>query len=73
VNVSTYQDRFIKEYKQLSTRIKKLKAMLYKYQNDMLDFTPNCSYELLSRQLTAMLDYKDVLIERAHIEHIPVD
>ena len=39
-----YKVRFINEYKELKERYEKLKKMLYKYKNNMLDFTPNCSY-----------------------------
>lgn len=65
-----YNDRFTAEYVQLDIRINKLQAMLEKYKNNQLDFVPSCSYELLSKQLEAMIKYKDCLLERANIEGI---
>ena len=65
-----YNDRFEAEYCQLSIRIDKLQAMLKKYKNNQLDFTPKCSYELLNKQLEAMIKYRDCLLERAIIEDI---
>ena len=69
---SDYNDRFKAEYFQLSIRIDKLKSMLEKYRNNQLDFVPKCSYELLNKQLEAMIQYKDCLIDRAIIEDIDV-
>ena len=65
-----YKTRFINEYNELKERYEKLKKMLYKYKNDMLDFTPNCSYELLRSQQKAMGEYLGILEERAIIEGI---
>ena len=44
--------------------------MLEKYRNGTLDFTPNCSYDLLHEQLIYMSSYLRVLKERARIENI---
>ena len=65
-----YKDRFIAEYYQLEDRIDKLSNMLEIYKAGTLDFTPSCSYELLSYQLQTMNAYKRVLEERAEIEGI---
>ena len=65
-----YNDRFTAEYCQLDIRIKKLQAMLKKYRDNELDFVPSCSYELLNKQLEAMINYRDCLLERAIIEDI---
>ena len=65
-----YNDRFRAEYYQLEVRIDKLQTMLEKYKNNKLDFVPKCSYELLSKQLEAMVQYRDCLLERAIIEDI---
>ena len=43
-----YKDRFRAEYYQLEDRIDKLVNMLEKYKAGTLNFTPSCSYELLS-------------------------
>ena len=63
-----YKDRFRAEYYQLEDRIDKLANMLEKYKAGTLNFTPSCSYELLSYQLQTMNAYKRVLEERAEIE-----
>ena len=67
---SDYNNRFTAEYCQLDIRIKKLQAMLKKYRDNELDFVPSCSYELLSKQLEAMIQYRDCLLERSIIEDI---
>ena len=65
-----YKDRFRAEYYQLEDRAIKLGNMLEKYKAGTLNFTPSCSYELLSYQLQTMNAYKRVLEERAEIEGI---
>ena len=65
-----YNDRFRAEYYQLEVRIDKLQTMLEKYKNNQLVFVPKCSYDLLSKQLEAMVQYRDCLLERAIIEDI---
>ena len=67
-----YKDRFRAEYYQLEDRIDKLANMLEKYKAGTLNFTPSCSYELLSYQLQTMNAYKRVLKERAEIEGIEI-
>ena len=67
-----YKDRFRAEYYQLEDRIDKLANMLEKYKAGTLNFTPTCSYELLSYQLQTMNAYKRVLEERAEIEGIEI-
>lgn len=44
--------------------------MLVKYKAGTLDFTPNCSFELLSEQAAAMGKYLFILETRAEIEKI---
>lgn len=65
-----YNNRFRAEYYQLEVRIDKLQTMLEKYRNNQLDFVPKCSYDLLSKQLEAMIQYRDCLLERSIIEDI---
>lgn len=65
-----YDNRFRAEYYQLEVRIDKLQTMLEKYKNNQLDFVPKCSYELLNKQLEAMIQYRDCLLEREIIEDI---
>ena len=63
-----FKDRFKAEYYQLKIRLNKLAQMLLKYNE--LDFTPNCSFDLLNGQLKVMELYMDYLEERAEIEGI---
>lgn len=65
-----WKERFFNEYNELSHRTDKLAKMLEKYQAGTLDFTPNCSYDLLHEQLVYMRQYLRVLHERANIEHL---
>lgn len=68
-----YKERFKAEYYQLKIRIDKLDNMLSEMENDELNFTPTCSYELLQNQLKAMLLYEIFLKERAKIEKIDLE
>ena len=67
---SDYKERFRAEYFQLKIRMDGLASMLIKMENNMLDFTPSCSYDLLNGQLKAMNLYASYLEERAEIEGI---
>ena len=67
-----YNNRFKAERYQLDIRINKLQAMLEKYRDNKLDFVPKCSYELLNKQLEAMIQYRDCLLEREIIEDIDI-
>ena len=69
---SDYNNRFRAERYQLDIRINKLQAMLEKYRNNQLDFVPKCSYELLNKQLEAMIQYRNCLLEREIIEDIDI-
>ena len=69
---SDYNNRFKAERYQLDIRINKLQAMLEKYKNNKLDFVPKCPYELLSKQLGAMIQYRNCLLEREIIEDIDI-
>ena len=68
-----YKERFIAEYIQLKIRMDALAGMLIKMENNMLDFTPKCSYDLLNGQLKAMNLYAEYLKERAEIEKIDLN
>lgn len=65
-----FKDRFKAEYYQLDNRIAGLQRILEGCKNGTLNFTPNCSYDLLHAQLMYMELYKNVLEERAKIENI---
>jgi hypothetical protein len=66
--MESWEERFLNEYNELSNRTDKLAKMLEKYQAGTLDFTPNCSYDLLHEQYVYMTQYLRVLRERAEIE-----
>lgn len=63
-------ERFLAEYHQLNIRIAGLQRMLEGYKAGTLNFTPNCSYEILHTQLVYMEGYRNILEERAKIENI---
>ncbi|SCI51752.1 crAss001_48 related protein [Intestinibacter bartlettii] len=65
-----FKDRFKAEYYQLDNRITGLQNMLDKYKAGTLEFTPNCTYEMLYEQLVYMELYRVILEERAKIENI---
>ena len=70
MNSSDSKDRFKSEYYQLKIRHEGLSKILKGYKEGTLNFTPNCSYELLHTQLVYMECYMNVLEERARIENI---
>lgn len=65
-----YCVRFIAEYLQTKIRYDKLHRMVVRYEAGTLDFTPDCSLELLKRQASLMGQYLYVLELRAEIEGI---
>lgn len=73
MNSTDYKERFKAEYLQLKIRIDGLAGMLIKMENNMLNFTPKCSYDLLNGQLKAMNLYAEYLKERAEIEDIDLN
>lgn len=68
-----WKERFVQEYKELKERYSKLHKMLIKYEAGTLDFTPNCSLELLKEQKMYMGEYLRVLEIRAEIEDIDLE
>ena len=70
MNSEDFKDRARAEYYQLKIRHEGLSKMLKGYKKGTLNFTPNCSYELLHTQLVYMECYMNVLEERAKIENI---
>lgn len=70
MNSSDFKERFKAEYYQLDNRIKGLDNMLGKYKEGLLSFKPKCSYELLYKQLIFMIEYRNILEQRAMIENI---
>lgn len=70
MNSPDYKERFKAEYHQLKIRYDKLDAMTVKYEAGTLNFTPNCSLELLKQQKMHMGCYLRCLKIRAEIEGI---
>lgn len=68
-----WKERFVQEYKELEERYNKLHKMLIKYEAGALDFTPNCSLELLKEQKKYMGEYLRILEIRAEIEDIDLE
>ena len=68
-----WKERFVQEYKELKERYNKLHRMLIKYEAGTLDFTPNCSLELLKEQEMYMGEYLRVLEIRSEIENIDLE
>lgn len=65
-----YKERMKQEYWQLKGRYNKLHRMCIRYEAGTLDFTPDCSLELLKEQKAAMGNYLRCLEIRAEIEGI---
>ncbi len=67
---SDYKDRFRAEYLQVVIRVRKLQAMLDKWEDGSLNFKPTCPKAVLYAQLSNMQCYRDVLRRRADLEGI---
>ena len=65
-----YKERFKAEYEQVKIRFEKLKAMLDKWDNNTLEFTPTCNRSIYNLQIKAMGEYIACLETRAVIENI---
>ena len=68
-----YKERFKAEYYQVVIRWQKLKAILKKWDDGDLDFTPTCPRSTYNMQDKAMADYIAVLEARAVMEGIELD
>lgn len=73
MNSADYKKRFEAEYLQLKIRMEGLGAMLKKYKEGTLTFTPSCSYDLLNAQYKAMDLYASFLEDRAKVEDIDLN
>ena len=73
MNSADYKERFAGEYYQLETRYLKLKAMTEKWDKGELNFTPTCPRAIYDRQLSSMLLYLFILLERAELEKVKLD
>lgn len=65
-----YKECFKAEYYQVKFRYGKLKYMLERWDNGILDFTPTCPRSTYDLQITAMKDYIAILEARAVMEGI---
>mgnify|MGYP000038886736 CR=1 FL=1 len=65
-----WQERMQAEYHDLKTRYEKLHRMVTKYEAGTLDFTPNCSIDMLRQQKRHMGEYLHDLEIRAEIEGV---
>ena len=65
-----YKERFIAEYCQVKILYGKLKYMLERWDNGILDFTPTCPRSTYDLQTAAMKDYIAILEARAVMEGV---
>lgn len=65
-----YKERFKAEYEQVKIRFENLKAMLDKWDNGTLEFTPTCNRVIYNFQIKAMGAYIACLETRSVIENI---
>ncbi|MDE7424976.1 MAG: hypothetical protein K2N51_15015 [Lachnospiraceae bacterium] len=70
MNSSDYKECFKAEYQQTVIRYQELAAMLEKWDNGELHFTPTCPRSTYNMQVRAMTDYIAVLEARAVMEDI---
>ena len=70
MNSADYKERFKAEFYQLLIRLDSLTSMIIKWENNILDFEPKCSKEILEQQVIFMQGYIDILRLRAKIEEI---
>ena len=70
MNSADYKERFKAEYYQTAIRYEKLSAMLKKWDNGTLEFSPTCPRSTLNMQIRAMTDYIAVLEARAVMEGV---
>lgn len=73
MNSADYKERFKAEYWQVVIRYQKLKAMLQKWDNGELNFSPTCPRSTYNMQIKAMTDYIAVLEARAVMEGVELD
>lgn len=66
----TWQERMKREYRETKERYEKLHRMVTKYEAGVLEFTPNCSIDLLKQQKRHMGEYLHDLETRAEIEGV---
>lgn len=65
-----YQIRYINEYNELKERYQKLCQIIFKYEQDKLDFKLNCPIYLLKQQARHMKMYLEDLEIRSLYEGV---
>ena len=70
MNSADYKERFKAEYYQVVIRYQKLKAMLEKWDDGELLFSPTCPRSTYNMQIQAMVDYIAILEARAVMEGV---
>lgn len=70
MNSGDYKERFRAEYWQVVIRYRKLKAMLEKWDDGELTFSPTCPRSTYNMQIKSMTDYIAVLEARAVMEGV---
>lgn len=70
MNSADYKECFKAEYAQVVIRYQKLAAMLEKWDNGELNFSPTCPRSTYNMQVRAMTDYIAVLEARAVMEGV---
>ena len=69
-NPDCWRARMKREYRETKERYEKLHRMVTKYEAGTLNFTPNCSIDLLKQQKRHMGEYLHDLEIRAEIEGV---
>lgn len=64
-----YRKRFMAEYAQLRIRYERLRDMIRRYNDGILEFEP-VSIDHLKRQADVMSEYLSILEERAVLEEV---
>ena len=68
-----YRNRFKAEYFHVKLRLNALKAVLKLWDENKLDFKPDCPRSIYRLQEHAMEDYLAVLEARAKIENVNIE
>lgn len=68
--LDTWQERMQREYRETKKRYEKLHRMVTKYEAGVLEFTPNCSIDLLKQQKKHMGEYLHDLEVGAFVEGV---
>lgn len=68
--LETWQERMQCEYRETKERYEKLHRIVTKYEAGVLEFTPNCSIDLLKQQKKHMGEYLHDPEIRAEIEGV---